>query len=179
MSSPNLSEVFKNIKVVKDFPKPGIVFRHIGPLLEKTDLFKYAIKELFAMTKDNYDVVCGLDARGFIMSTAIQGLTGLPQVMIRKPSKLPGDKYICEYQKEYGSDSLELEVGTIKSGQRVLIVDDLMATAGTLCAAANLIEQAGAMVSGIMVLIEFNDLKGRERISELYPFTSVYSLFWS
>jgi adenine phosphoribosyltransferase len=173
----SLSEVFKNIKVVKDFPKPGIVFRHIGPLLKNTNLFKYAMKQLFNTTNDKYDVVCGLDARGFILATAIQDLTGIPQVMIRKKSKLPGEKYTYEYQKEYGSDILELEVESIKKGQRVLIVDDLMATAGTLIAASNLVEQAGGIVSGIMILLEFGDLGGRDKIRDLYPHTSVYSLF--
>lgn len=175
--SLNISEVFKNIKVVKDFPKPGIVFRHIGPLLKNTELFKYAIKQLFSTSNDKFDVVCGLDARGFIMATAIQEQFGIPQVMIRKQSKLPGDKYTYEYKKEYGSDILELEVGSIKPKQRVLIIDDLMATAGTLIAAANLVEQATGTVSGIMTLIEFTDLKGRERINKAYPSTPIYSLF--
>jgi adenine phosphoribosyltransferase len=173
----SLIEVFKNIKVVKDFPKPGIVFRHIGTLLKNTELFKYAIKQLYACSTEQYDVVCGLDARGFIMATAIQEQFGIPQVMIRKESKLPGEKYKYEYKKEYGSDILELETDSIKFGQRVLIIDDLMATAGTLVAAANLVEQAGGIVSGIMVLIEFSDLKGRERLMDLYPSVSIQSLF--
>jgi adenine phosphoribosyltransferase len=179
----SLSEVFKNIKVVEDFPKQGIVFRHIAPLLKNTLLFKYAIKQLYSTSNDTYDIICGLDARGFIMATAFQDLTGIPQVMIRKQSKLPGMKYTYEYKKEYGSDILELEYDSIKSGQRVLIVDDLMATAGTLIAAANLVEQAGGIVSGVMVLIEFRDLKnelgltGRERFRYLYPNTKIYSLF--
>jgi adenine phosphoribosyltransferase len=173
----SLSEVFKNIKVIKNFPKDGITFRHIGPLLKNTNLFKYAIKQLYSTSNEKYDVVCGLDARGFIISTAIQDLSGLSQVMVRKESKLPGLKYTHEYKKEYGSDILELEVESIKPGQRVLIVDDLMATAGTLKAAANLVEQAGGIVSGIMVLIEFRDLNGRERIKELYPDVKIYSLF--
>ena len=173
----SLQEVFKNIKVVKDFPKEGITYRHIAPLLKNTNLFKYAIKQLFSTSNDKYDIVCGLDARGFIIATAIQDLFGIPQVMIRKQSKLPGNKYTYTYQKEYGSDTLELEVDSIKHGNRVLIVDDLMATAGTLIAASNLIEQAGGIVSGIMILIEFSDLNGRNKIKDLYPFVSVYSLF--
>jgi adenine phosphoribosyltransferase len=173
----SLSEVFKNIKVVHDFPTPGIVFRHFGPLLKNTELFNYAIKQMMASSNEKYDIVCGLDARGFIIATAIQNLFDIPQVMIRKQSKLPGEKYTYEYKKEYGSDILELEVDSIKSGQRVLIVDDLMATAGTLVAASNLVEQAGGIVSGIMVLIEFSDLNGRRKISDSYPFTSIHSLF--
>ncbi len=174
----SLSEVFKHIKVVKDFPTQGIIFRHIGPLLNNEKLFKYAIKQLYSCSKDiNYDVVAGLDARGFIIATALQYEIGIPQVMIRKKSKLPGIKYTCEYKKEYGSDTLELEADSIKPGQKVLIVDDLIATAGTITAAANLIEQAGGIVAGIMVLIEFSDLGGRLKLDELYPKTNVFSLF--
>lgn len=174
-----LSNIFDKIQVVENFPKPGITFRHIGPLLNDTKLFKYAMQELYSKNeyKDKYDVVCGLDARGFIMSTAIQYIADIGQVMIRKQSKLPGEKYVYEYKKEYGSDILELEQGYIKPGQKVLIVDDLMATAGTLIAAANLVEQSGGIVSGIMVLIEFKDLEGRLKINKLYPNANVYSLF--
>jgi adenine phosphoribosyltransferase len=170
----SLQEVFKKIRVVEDFPKKGINFRHIGPLLEDAELFTYAIKQLYSLSTDHYDVICGLDARGFIIATMLQAITGLPQVMIRKGSKLPGHKYTCEYKKEYGSDIFELEVGSIKPGKRVLIVDDLMATAGTLFAASDLIRQAGGIVAGVMVLIEFRDLGGQER---LRPITNVYSLF--
>lgn len=172
-----LSNIFDKIQVVKNFPKPGITFRHIGPLLNDAKLFKYAMQELYSKSNGDYDVVCGLDARGFIISTAIQYIANVDQVMIRKQSKLPGEKYVYEYKKEYGSDILELEHGYIKPGQKVLIVDDLMATAGTLIAAANLVEQSGGIVSGIMVLIEFNDLSGRSKLSALYPNANVYSLF--
>lgn len=175
----SMKAVFKTIQVVKDFPKPGIVFRHIGPLLSNPDLFNYAIKQLWSVVNENnYDVICGLDARGFIIATALQGIAKLSQVLIRKKSKLPGEKYTVDYGKEYGVDGLELEYNAIKPGQRVLIVDDLMATAGTLIAAANLVKQAGGIVAGIAVLISFRDLKGLERISAIYPdIKNIYSLF--
>jgi adenine phosphoribosyltransferase len=171
----SLSEVFEKITVVKDFPKKGITFRHIGPLLKDTKLFKYAINQMFYTSDTNYDIVCGLDARGFIIATAIQDLTGIPQVMIRKQSKLPGKKYTYEYKKEYGSDIMELEYDSIIPGQKVLIVDDLMATAGTLTAAINLVEQAGGIVTGVMVLIEFKDLNGRQKLKD-YKVHSLFSL---
>lgn len=171
----SLSEIFSCIKVVKDFPKYGIIFRHIGPLLKNTKLFKYTMNQLINVVGDYYDVVCGLDARGFIISSSIQMLTGIPQVMIRKQSKLPGPKFSHEYKKEYGSDILELEADSITPGQRVLIVDDLMATAGTLNAAINLVEQAGGIVCGVAVLVEFRDLKGRDKIKN-YKVFSLFSL---
>lgn len=172
----SLKEVFENISVVKDYPKKGITFRHIGPLLRNTKLFKYAIQQLYGASKNEYDIVCGLDARGFIIATAIQEQFDIPQVMIRKQSKLPGETYKYEYKKEYGIDTLELEVGSIKPGQKVLIVDDLMATAGTLLAAANLVEKAGGIVSGFMVLIEFDDMHGRDKLKKYDNIHSLFSL---
>lgn len=173
----SLSEVFRSIKVIKGFPKPEIVFRHIGPLLKDTNLFNYAIKQLFSSTTLKFDAVCGLETRGIYIASAIQQQFGIPQVMIRKQSKLPGEKYTYEYKKEYGTDILELEVDSIKKGERILIVDDLMATAGSLEAAANLVEQAGGIVDAFMVLIEFRDLKGRDRLKSSYPYAYTYSLF--
>lgn len=173
----SLEEVFKTIRVVKNYPKEGIVFRHIGPLLENTKLFKYAIKHLYQKQECQCDAVCGLDARGFIIATAIQYQTDIPQVMIRKSSKLPGKVFTSKYQKEYGFDSLELEENSIKPGQRVIIVDDLIATGGTIMAAIDLVIQAGGIVSSVMTLIEFKDLGARKRIQEKYPYINVHSLF--
>ncbi len=160
----SLRDVFKNIKVIKDYPKKGIIYRHIGPLLNDPTLFKFAIKKLCLLAQKDYDIVCGLDARGFIVATAVQYELEIPQVMIRKESKIPGEKYTYEYRKEYGYDIFELEKGAIKPGQRVLIVDDLMASGGSLLAACNLVELAGGVVKGVMVLVEFKDLDGRNKI---------------
>jgi adenine phosphoribosyltransferase len=174
----SLQKVFEKIQVVRDFPKPGIVFRHMGPLLADNKLFKYAISELAKKTNQrSYDMVCGLDARGFIIATAFQYHAEVPQVMIRKPSKLPGEKFVFQYKKEYGTDSLELEKDAIKPCQRVLIVDDLMATAGTLIAAGNLVREAGGVIAGFATLIEFTDLGGRKRLEEAFPDSKIESLF--
>lgn len=173
----SLEKVFQSIQVVKDFPKPGIVFRHIGPLLNNTLLFRYAMEQLLKACTVEFDVVCGLESRGFHLATAIQFLIETPQVMIRKAGKLPGSTIVVEYNKEYGVDKLEMETNAIQPGQRVLIVDDLMATGGSLCAAIQLVEQAGGIVSGVMVLIEFTDLGGRERITNSYPSVKVHALF--
>jgi len=173
----SLDKVFESIQVVKDFPKPGIVFRHIGPLLKNTPLFRYAMGQLMSTFSEKFDIVCGLESRGFQLATAIQFLTETPQVMIRKAGKLPTETFTVEYNKEYGSDKLELEKSTIQSGQRVLIVDDLMATGGSLLAAIDLVQQAGGIVVGVITLIEFTDLGGRERITGTFPSVKVHSLF--
>ncbi len=157
------SEIFKLIKLVPNFPKMGINFRHIGPLLKNTTLFKQTIKTLLDnIDISSIDIVCGIDARGFILSTAVQYETGIPQVLIRKKSKLPSeDKWTASYNKEYGTcfDTIELEKDSIRSGQNVLIVDDLIATGSTIQAAIELIHKAGAKVHSIISIIEFSDLK--------------------
>lgn len=168
-------EVFDCIQVINDFPKKGIMFRHIGPLLNNPKLFKFAMNELYQKSTKKFDVVCGLDARGFILATAFQDLTNLPQVMIRKGSKLPGNKYTYEYKKEYGSDTFELEHDYIKKNQRVLIIDDLVATGGSLIAAVDLIHQAGGIVSDIVSLIEFKDLGAYNNLKKICPNANIYS----
>ena len=174
----SLDKVFKIIQVVKDHPQPGIMFRDISSLLEDAKLFGYAMEQLLSLSKDKYDVVCGLESRGFLLATKIQDLTNLPQVMIRKQNKLPGDVFSSTYTKEYGkSETFQIKTSSIKPGQRVLLMDDLMATGGSLIAACDLVQQAGGTVAGIMVLIEFGDLKGREKIQYLYKQVQIHSLF--
>lgn len=168
MTAQNITmqDIYSKIKLVQDFPKPGINFRHIGPLLAEPLLFKKSIELLNDLVTEDFDYIAGLDARGFIMATAFQYLTNKPQIMIRKASKIPGPCYTVSYNKEYGQSTLELEKDTLKPGSRVLIVDDLIATAGTLLAAADLVQQAGCTVSGFACLIELGNLGGRKKIEE-------------
>jgi adenine phosphoribosyltransferase len=171
-------EDIKNcIQTIQNYPKEGVTFRHIAPLFANNLLFEESIKLLFAKISDtSFDYVAGLDARGFIIATAISIMFKKPQVMIRKKNKLPKECYSVSYGKEYGQDILELEKDSVRAGTKVLIVDDLIATAGTLMAAADLINQAGATVSAFACVIELNELGGRGVIRKKYPNIPVYSL---
>ncbi len=169
------------IKVIPNFPSEGVFFRHVGPLLNNKNAFKNAINDILATVDDNLlkqvDVVAGLDARGFIFSTALQLLSSndYGNVMIRKKSKTPGDVYSTEYDLEYGSSAFELEKGLIAEGSKVLIVDDVLATGGSMLAAANLVKQAGGIPLIFCTLIELDGLNGRQKINKVYPDVHVHS----
>ena len=173
-----MEEIYSKIKLYDNFPRAGIKFRHIGPLLADPKAFKSAV-DLMIQSIDpaQIDVICGLESRGFIFATAMALELHKPQVMIRKPSKLPGEKYTTEYSKEYGSSCImELEYGYIKPGDRVLLVDDLLATGGTLLAGAALIKQSGGVPTGFITLIELDGLEGFLNISEKWPQARIQSV---
>ena len=161
------------VKTVPDFPKDGILFRDITPLLQNGEAFSYAIKQmsLFAQ-KQGADVICGPEARGFIFGTPVAYDLNIGFVPIRKPGKLPRKAVTYEYDLEYGSNSLSMHNDAISQGQRVIIVDDLLATGGTIEATIKLIESKGAIVAGIVCVIELDELNGKEKIKD-YP---VFSL---
>ncbi len=153
------------IREIQDFPKEGINFKDITTLLKDGEGFKYAVDQIIADLKDkNVDVVVGPEARGFLMGTPVAYGLGVGFVPVRKPGKLPGEIAHYEYDLEYGVDSLEIHKDAIKEGQRVAIVDDLLATGGTMGAAAKLIEKLGGQVVAMEFLIELEFLNGREKI---------------
>ncbi len=156
----------KLIREVRDFPKPGINFYDITTLLKDKAGLCATIEGL----RDHYrgkqvDVVIGIEARGFIFGPAIAYALGTGFVPVRKPKKLPAAVVSIEYQLEYGFDSLEVHKDAIESGQRVLIVDDVLATGGTACAVAKLVEKLGGKVAGLGFVIELNFLKGRDKLA--------------
>ncbi|KAL9257594.1 Adenine phosphoribosyltransferase 3-like protein [Drosera capensis] len=151
---PRIMTIKEKIRVVPDFPKPGIMFQDITTLLLDPVAFKNTI-DLF---------VERIEARGFIFGPSIALAIGAKFVPLRKPKKLPGKVISEEYVLEYGSDCLEMHVGAVEQRERALVVDDLVATGGTLCAAMNLLERAGAEVVECACVIEVPDLKGRERL---------------
>ncbi|KAL4592485.1 hypothetical protein LXL04_005482 [Taraxacum kok-saghyz] len=161
------------LRVIPNFPKPGIMFQDITTLLLDPKAFKDTI-DLFVehYKHESISVIAGIEARGFIFGPSIALAIGAKFVPLRKPKKLPGEVISEKYILEYGSDCLEMHVGAVKSGDRALVVDDLIATGGTICAAINLLERAGAEVVGCASVIEVPDLKGRERLKshgkELY-----------
>lgn len=159
----------KFIKNVPNFPIEGIQFKDITPLIGDGKAFKACIDELAEDAKSKGATkIVGPDARGFIVGTPVAYALGLPFIPIRKPGKLPRETYDYEYDLEYGSNSLSMHKDAISKGDRVYIVDDLLATGGTIEATTKLIERAGGEVVGMAFIIELVDLKARDRISE-YP----------
>lgn len=156
----------ETIREIKDFPKPGIGFKDITTLLKDGEAFKYAIDLIIEDLKDkNVDIIVGPEARGFLMGTPVAYGMGIGFVPVRKPGKLPGETEKFEYGLEYGSDILEIHKDAIKPGQKVAIVDDLLATGGTMEAAAKLIEKLGGEVVSMQFLIELEFLNGKEKLS--------------
>lgn len=144
------------IAVYPDFPKPGILFRDIAPLLSSQDALRYACFELARRAKDA-DIIAGLDARGFIFGTMVAHILEKPFVMIRKKWKLPWETIGTDYSLEYGDNSIEIQKDAIEAGKKVVIVDDLLATGGTFLAAASLIEKVGGKVEKLLSLISIDD----------------------
>jgi adenine phosphoribosyltransferase len=154
------------IRVVPDFPKPGITFRDITPLLQDASALALAI-ELMAnpFRGQRIDVVVGAESRGFIFGTAVACCLSAGFVPIRKPGKLPSRCNRCTYDLEYGTDSLEMHADAITRGQRVLLIDDVLATGGTMGACAQLIRQLKAELVAAAVLIELPSLGGRAKVA--------------
>jgi len=154
------------IRAIPDFPKPGILFRDITPLLASPAAFQAAIDQFVEKYRnERVDIVAAAEARGFIFAAPIALALKTSFVPVRKPGKLPFDTHAFHYELEYGSDSLELHTDGVKPGQRVLLVDDLLATGGTIEACCRLVEKAGAEVAGCAFLIELIGLNGREKIA--------------
>ena len=154
------------VRSIPDFPEEGIIFRDVTSVLQDGDGLHLAIDTMQDKIKDlEYDVVVGPESRGFIFGTPIAYNNHKPFVLIRKKGKLPCETVEMEYELEYGTATIEMHKDSIKKGQKVLIVDDLIATGGTTEAMIKLIESLGGEVVGVVVLIELAGLKGREKIS--------------
>ena len=153
------------IRDIPDFPQPGILFRDITPLLRDAAAFRYAIDRLAEVCRDyRPDAIAAIESRGFIFGAPLAQRLDLPLVLVRKPGKLPAASLSADYALEYGVNTLEMQGGDIAAGQRVLLVDDLLATGGTLAAAARLIELAGGQVAAIGAVIELEFLAGRKAL---------------
>jgi len=168
-----ISEVKSLIREIPDFPKPGINFKDITPLLRNKEAFRFAIKRIAKRFNDkDIAVVASAESRGFILGSALAYTMGTGFVPLRKPGKLPFKTLKEDFDLEYGKDAFEIHVDGISRGDNVLLADDVLATGGTAKAAANLIEKLGGKVSGIALLIELDFLKGREKLNGY----DVYSL---
>jgi len=153
------------IRTVPHWPIEGVMFRDITTLLQDGEAFRYSIDELYNRYKDEkIDVVVGLEARGFIFGSVLAYKLGVGFVPIRKPGKLPAKTISAEFEKEYGKDKMEIHEDAIKKGDKVLIVDDLIATGGTISAAVNLIEKLGGEIVECAFIIDLPDLNGKDKI---------------
>ncbi len=154
------------IRSIPDFPEPGIIFRDVTSVLQDADGLRLAIDTMQDLVKDlEYDVVAGAESRGFIFGTPIAYNNHKPFVLIRKKGKLPSETVSVDYDLEYGKATIEMHKDSIKPGQKVLVVDDLIATGGTTEAMIQLIESLGGKVVGVVVLMELAGLKGRDRLA--------------
>jgi adenine phosphoribosyltransferase len=151
---------------VPDFPEKGIVFKDITTLLKQGPLFRRAIDMLAAEVRDlQVDAVVGMESRGFIFAAPLAYLLGVGFVPVRKLGKLPSKVVSIEYQLEYGTNTLELHVDALQPGNKVLVVDDLLATGGTVAATIDLVERLGASAAATAFLVELRFLRGRERLA--------------
>ncbi len=158
-------DIRNKIRNVQNFPKNGIEFKDITTLIGDGEAFKYTVDAMVDNLRDhNIDLIVGPEARGFIFGTPVAYELGIGFVPIRKPGKLPSEVEAYEYSLEYGTDILEIHKDAIKPGQRVAIVDDLLATGGTIGAAAKLVEKLGGEVVILQFLIELTSLEGREKL---------------
>ncbi len=153
------------IRDVPDFPKPGILFKDITPLLQNKEAYRQTLDEMAGKYKDiPVDVVVGIESRGFIFGAPLADRLGAGFVIVRKLGKLPAKTISAEYALEYGMNTMEMHMDAIKRGQKVLIVDDLLATGGTVGATVRLVEELGGIVVGLSFLIELKFLEGRNRL---------------
>jgi adenine phosphoribosyltransferase len=163
-----LDRIHATLRDVPDFPKPGIMFKDITPVLADPPLFQDIIHHIGSLyAAERIDVVAGIESRGFILGGALAVALGAGFVPIRKPGKLPHHSIRVDYQLEYGSDALEAHTDAIRPGARVLIVDDVLATGGTACAAIELVRMLGGTVAGAAFLLELGFLNGRQRLCDV------------
>jgi len=156
------------IKNVPDFPIPGIQFKDITTLIADPAAFKAAVDELAAFAREKHaELVVGPDARGFIVGSAVAYAAGVGFIPVRKPGKLPRETISYDYDLEYGKNTLCMHKDAVKPGQKVVIIDDLLATGGTMDATIRLIQAAGGIVVGLGFLIELVDLNGRSRFGKM------------
>jgi len=174
MSQPIDCEPLKQlIRAVPDFPKPGILFYDITTLLKDKAGFAQLIDAFAQYYIDKHvDLVLGIEARGFIFGPALAYRLNAGFVPVRKPGKLPAETITIKYDLEYGSDSLQIHKDAVAPGQRVIVVDDLLATGGTMLATSQLVKQLGAEIVGVAVAVELDFLKGRDK----FPGIDVFSL---
>jgi adenine phosphoribosyltransferase len=177
-SSLELERSLSLIRDIPDYPKPGILFKDITPLLADPQAFKAVLQALSIHTKE-IDYIAGIEARGFILASALAQKTGKGFIPIRKKGKLPSKVYSRSYGLEYGEDELEIHQDAFPQGSKVLLIDDVLATGGTIRASLELIAEVGGSVPSVLVLIEIAGLSGRKSIETGNSSVAVHSLMLS
>ena len=162
------------IRDIPDFPQPGILFRDITPLLRNAAAFNYTVDQLAERYQGQpLDAIVAVESRGFLFGAPLACRMSKPLITVRKPGKLPGAIISVEYDLEYGSNVMEMHVSDVTAGDKVLLLDDLLATGGTLAAAAKLVEQAGGQVASIALVIELEALAGRQALGDYDIFSLI------
>ncbi|MDC0513909.1 adenine phosphoribosyltransferase [Pelagibacteraceae bacterium] len=162
----------KYIRSVQDYPKKGILFRDITTLIKEPKAFNYAIDKIIEITKKiEFDKVSAIESRGFIFASAVSYLSNKPLILLRKKNKLPAERYSVDFKLEYGDATIEVHKDSINKGDKVLVIDDLIATGGTAEAAAKLIEISGGTVAGFIFVINLFDLPGNDLLRKKSYFT--------
>ena len=155
----------KHIRGIPDFPIEGILFYDISTILNNAAALEFTLQKLELILQElQPDVIAGIESRGFLFATPLANRMKLPMIMIRKKGKLPGEVISHEYSLEYGTDTIQIQADALEKGQRVAILDDLLATGGTLAASIKLCQKVGAEVVGCVVVIELDFLKGRKNL---------------
>jgi adenine phosphoribosyltransferase len=160
-----MTDLARHIRDIPDFPKPGIVFKDITPLLADATAFRATVDQFVERYRGRADMVLGIESRGFIIGAAVAYGLGTGLAVVRKPGKLPARTYAARYDLEYGSDALEIHHDAVGDHHRVLIVDDLLATGGTASAAVELVQRCGGRVVACAFVIELAFLNGRQRLA--------------
>ena len=168
-----MMDLARYIRDIPDFPKPGIVFKDITPLLADSVAFRATVDRFVERYRSQVDMVLGIESRGFIVGGPVAYGLGTGLALVRKPGKLPHQTYAARYELEYGTDTLEIHHDAIGNGHRVVIIDDLLATGGTASAAVELVERCGGRVVGCAFIIELAFLRGRERLRDRDVFSLI------
>ena len=170
-------DIKDHIRAIPDFPKPGILFYDISTLLAHEDAWQVAMGRMARMVRKHHpDILAGIESRGFLVAAPLALKLGCGFVMVRKKGKLPGKTVPYTYDLEYGSDTIEIQDDAVEKGQKVVILDDLLATGGTMQASVELFRQVGAEVAATACLVELNFLEGRKRLADMgIPFDALVS----
>jgi adenine phosphoribosyltransferase len=171
----SLHEALSRIRSIADYPKPGILFQDITPLLSDADAFATVISHMSKLDLDS-ELAIGIEARGFILASSVATHRKIGFVPLRKKGKLPAPTFSKSYGLEYGDDEIEIHRDALQEGTKVVLIDDVLATGGTLEAGIDLVQQAGGILTSTIVLMEISDLNGRLRIQSRYPDLPIHAL---
>ncbi len=162
----------KFIRSIPDYPKKGILFRDITTLIKEPEAFKYTVDQIIKISKNiQFDKVSAIESRGFVFASAVSYLLNKPLILLRKKNKLPAERHSIDFKLEYGEATIEVHKDSINKNEKILVIDDLIATGGTAEAAAKLIEISGGVVAGFIFVINLFDLPGNELLKKKSYFT--------